>query len=65
MKLTLEFHKTSQRARESNLIRAEDALEREIKSVDRLRSELAKLGRQIARAEREGKDGFDDERYKA
>lgn len=64
MMLPLATHREHLRNREATLERARRELEGLQANVRGLEASCDKLTRQIMRAEHEGKDRFDDERYK-
>lgn len=63
MKQGLQWHKECLKNRESHLEREEQELDRLLIAIERSRQEVALYKAQIKLAEKEGKDGFDSERY--
>lgn len=64
MKRGIEKHRERLRNRISNASRERDTLERQQSRVDQCDKEVRFLTFQIESAEKEKKDGFDDELYK-
>ena len=60
---TLEWHKESLKNLRSHCAREVRAFERQAVAVDICKDRIRVLTEQIARAEKEGKRGFDVERY--
>lgn len=63
MKRIIKWHKECLKAREENLIRDQAEFERIQKRLERSRQIAALYKAQIELAEKEGKDGFDADKY--
>jgi hypothetical protein len=63
MKSSIAWHTDGLRNRQAHLEREEAALERQTRDVERCRGEVAFYRAQIELAKKEGKDGFDPEKY--
>jgi len=65
MKMTIEWHERRLKNMEATLNREKEAIQMRQHQVANLQLMVDELTMKIARAVREGRDGFDDERYKA
>ena len=63
MKLNMERHREKLKNRESHLSRERESVERAISRLEKIETSFGLYRAQIELAEKEKKDGFDEERY--